>query len=206
MGNFQLKKSLLNNLPKTEFKQKFKERIRKVKDENYYQIVSEMRSIYIFEKTLNIPIIDIEVKTLKKKGVDFLFDFDNEKIYVEVKGNESIRNCCGGNILEKVNEIIERAFNRSQNKFLENSCNILIIADENTIKIPLFNNQLLEHNEIVQGYLNLPENEKTSAVIILGGQYQNQLYNYKFWDNPNSQKKLPAALREILDKHKSNLY
>ena len=67
MRNSELQIDLLKNLAKAEFKSKFEARLSTVSDENYYQIISEMRSIYIFEKILKLPIEDINVKTINEK-------------------------------------------------------------------------------------------------------------------------------------------
>jgi len=205
MRNSELQIDLLKNLAKAEFKSKFEARLSTVSDENYYQIISEMRSIYIFEKILKLPIEDINVKTINEKDVDFTLNFENDIIYVEVKGSQAIENWKGGAIPEKMRETVSRAFERAQNKFLDKGCNILIVADENTIKIPVFDTCLLLPNikeEIIDPLLNI--SPKTSALMILGGQYYKTLFRFSIFYNANSKKELPKKLKDILDLHKSN--
>lgn len=207
MKNPELEKFLLNALPKDEFREKFKERLKNAEDD-YWQIMSEMRTIYIFDKVLKIPIANIEAKTIKEKDVDFTADSEDGKIYVEVKGFRPIDEDIAkrGGWLGSDDEKIARALRRSQNKFLENSYNITVIADENTIRLPIFMNLLTDLEKTPEIYLNNPDYNKTSALMILGGMYYGQQYNYKIWYNDNSQKPLSDNLKNIFNKHKSNFY
>jgi len=202
--NKKVENYILENLSNKEIRESFEKKLMEIRTENYYQIISEIKSIYIFEKILKLPIEGINIKTFKNKDVDFVINFDKKKIYCEVKGNQPIKSWQGGNILDGVYEIINRAIKRARDKFLESTCNILIIADENSIKIPLINNPLLYHNRIVESFLNLPENEKISAIMLLGGQYYKNLFDYAIFYNSNPQKILPKELKSILDGCKFN--
>ncbi len=201
MKNPELEKFLLDVLPKDEFRKKFKERLKNAKDD-YWQIMSEIRAIYIFDKILEIPVADIEVKTVGQKDVDFVAVHGGEKVYVEVKGFRPIDKTTAkkGGWIGSDEEKIDRALRRSRDKFLEGSYNITVIADENTIRLSLFMNLLTDLEKTPETYLSDPDNAKISAVIILGGMYDEQQYKFKIWHNDNSQKPLSNSLKEIFAK------
>jgi len=206
MRNKKLEKSLLNALPKERFKARFEERLNNVSYNNYWQIISEMRAIYIFNNILKTPVEDIEVLTVGRKNVDFVANYNTVKIYVEVKGFKSVDEIIAkkGGSIGSDDEKIDRALNRSIDKFLKDSCNIVVIADENTTRLPLFMNELTDLKRIPETYLNSSYYEKVSAIMILGGMYKEQLYNYKIHYNNNPTLELPDGLKEILNSQASN--
>jgi len=67
-------------------------------------------------------------------------------------------------------------------------------------------NLLTDLEKTPEIYLNSPDYDKTSALMILGGMYYEQQYNYKIWYNDSSQKPIPNNLKGLFDKRKSNLY
>jgi len=145
MKNPELEKFLLNALPKDKFRERFKEKLKNAKGD-YWQIMSEMRTIYIFDKVFKIPVIGIEVVTIKGKDVDFIANHEDGKIFVEVKGFRPTDKTIAkrGGWIGSDAEKIDRALRRSQNKFLESSYNITVVADENTIRLPIFMNLLTD--------------------------------------------------------------
>lgn len=207
--NLDLEKFLLDNLPRDNFRNTFRTRLRNASAPGgYWQIMSEMRAIHIFHNILKIPVRDIEMKTVKGKDVDFVCDWDGESVYVEIKGFRPIdyeiakRGGWIGNDEEK----IDRALVRSQDKFLNNNINIVVVADENTIRLPLFMNLLTDLERTPEIYLNSADYIKTSAMIILGGMYYDQQFKYKIWYNTNPEKSLPNDLINLFDRLKSNAY
>lgn len=161
---------------------------------------SELRTMALFHK-LGISPKEVGVNTVKSKNVDFVFEYNMEKIYVEVKGlePESDLTAKRADSFGAGEEDIERALRRSQDKFFENSCNLVVVADEETYKTPLFGNSLLKHNNTP--LTCLLDYEKTSVLIILGGLYEGQFLQFMIWYNPNAQKALPQGLKRIFDQN-----
>lgn len=203
--NIELEKTLIDRLPMS-FQNNFREKFNK-NNNSYWQTISEARAIIIFNN-LGIQITETDTKTIKEKNVDFLAIFENEKIYSEVKGfvPEDYEVAKKGGILGNDEKKIDRALNRAQDKFFDFSCNILIIADEDTIKLPLYMDSLVDLQKMPEICLNNPDYVKTSAIMILGGLYEDQLFKFKIWYNANSQKSLPLNLMNIFDKNKNNVY
>lgn len=201
--NTEFEKRLFSLLPK-EFYDHFKKKI----DSNelgYWQTISEMRAIVLFHK-LGITPKEVEVQTVKGKNVDFISEYNGERVYVEVKGltPKDSQNKKMGSSFGPGEEKIERALRRSQNKFFENACNIVVVADEETSKTPLFKNTLLKHNNTPESYLSEPDNEKTRALIILGRLCEEESFKFMIWYNPDAQKELPHGLKTVFDRNKSN--
>jgi len=202
LKNAKLEKTLLDKLPE-QFRNDFQKKFGN--NNSYWQTISEARAIIVFNN-LGIPVKEIDAKTIKDKNVDFLAVFDNEKIYTEVKGfvPEDYEIAKNGNILGADDKKIIRALDRAQPKFLNSSCNILIIADEDTIKLPLFMDPLVDLQKTPEIYLNSYDYIKTSAIMILGGLYDNQLFKFKIWYNANPQKSLSQSVMNIFNKEKAN--
>jgi len=212
MKNPNLAKFLLDALPKDEFKTRFKAKLKAASDDNYWQIMSEMRAIYIFNNLLKIPVIGIDVLTDKGKNVDFVIEYGDERTYIEVKDfiptNEVLAKKSGS--IGSEEEKICRALRRSIDKFSKRSCNVVVVADENTKRLPLFMNLLTinllaDLGKILRTCLERDDYKKISAIMVLGGMYYKQQYDYKTWYNDGSSKKLPKRVRKVLDKHKSNI-
>ncbi len=203
--NVKLEETLLNRLPE-HFRSSFQKKFAK-NNSSYWQIMSEARAVVVFND-LGIPVKEIDFKTVKNKDVDFLAMFKSEKIYTEVKGSipEDYEIAKKGGWLGTDDEKIYRALDRAQPKFLDSSCNILVIADEDTIKPPLYMNPLVDLQKIPEIYMNDPDYVKTSAVMILGGFYEDQLFEFKIWYNTNPQKSLPQNVVNIFDQKKTNKY
>lgn len=172
---------------------------------SYWQTLSEMRTMALFQQ-LGLPPEEIDVKTVKGKDVDFVSRHNGKRIYVEVKGlkpeNYDMAKKPGS--FGPGEEDIERALRRSQDKFFENSCNIVVAAHEETTKTPLPRNPLLKHNNTPLTCLKGLDYEKTSALIILGGYYEDQFLQFMIWYNPFAQKELPQELKIIFDQNKVN--
>lgn len=203
--NKELEVNLLGLMPCDAFKKHFSSHLSNAGD-GYWQILSEMRAIHIFHNILGIPVVKVEAKTIRNKSVDFLCNVNNENVFVEVKGfrPEDYEIAKKGGSLGNDEEKIDRALNRSQNKFLDNTCNIVVIADEDTTKPPLFMNPLADLEGTPEIYLNSPDYSKTSAVIVLGGLYEGEMFKYKIWYNNNPKRALPSGLISKFDENKSN--
>jgi len=169
---------------------------------SYWQTISELRAAVIFNK-LGISIEGVDHKTINNKDVDFLAVYNNEKIYVEVKGfiPENYDIAKKGGTMDDGEGKIRRALDRATPKFFDTACNILIIADEDTIKPSLFMNPLVDFKRIPEVYLNVFP--KVSAIIILGGLYEEQLLKFEIWLNANPQKVLPQDVIDIFNQGKS---
>lgn len=202
--NIATEEEILDKLP-SNLKKEFKEKFSK-STSNYWQTISEARALVVFNN-IGISIKETDSKTFKDKNVDFLALFENENIYVEVKGfiPEDYEVAYKGGNLGKDDIKIDRALRRAIPKFLESSCNILVIADEDSVKMPLFVNPLLDIYKSPEKYLADSDNQKVSAIIILGN-FDEEKFKYKIWYNPNSQKPLPKNLIEIFDQKKCNMY
>lgn len=205
LKNIKLEEILLDRLPK-QFKSNFQKKFSK-NNNSYWQTVSEARAMVAF-KDLGVSVKEIDVKTIKNKDVDFFAVFEGEKIYVEVKGfvPEDHEIAIKGGSFGTDDEKIIRALDRAQPKFHDFSCNILIIADEDTIKLPLYLNSLVDLQKIPEIYLNSHDYIKTSAIMILGGLYEDQLFKFKIWYNIDPQKLLPQKIVDIFDQNKANVY
>lgn len=171
---------------------------------SYWQILSEMRTIVLFHK-LGISPEEVDAKTVKDKNVDFVFKHNGERIYVEVKGLKP------ENYLAKKSgsfgpgeEDIKRALRRSQDKFFKNSCNIVVLANEETSKTTSFMNSLSKHGNKPLICLRDSGNEKTSALIILGGYYEDQFLKFRISYNPYAQEELTQELKIIFDQKQSH--
>lgn len=202
--NEKLERSLLNSLPNV-FQAQFSERLHS-SPQNYWQTLSEIRAIHVFHSKLDIPLIGIEVSTNGNKNVDFVCDWNGTRIFIEVKGfrPEDYEVAKQSGSFGSDEKKIDRALKRCQNKFLDNACNIVVIADEDTIKPPVFMNPATDLERTPEIYLNDPNYRKTSAVMALGGIYDDQMFKYKIWYNANPQCLLPPDFVTMLDKNKSN--
>lgn len=205
LKNITTEEEILTKLPdnlKEEFKEKFSKSIN-----NYWQTISEARALVVFNN-LGISIKETDSKAFKDKNVDFLALFENENIYVEVKGftPEDYKVAYEGGNLGKDDIKIDRALKRAIPKFLGFSNNILVIADEDTVKMPLFVNPLLDMYKSPEKYLAGFDNQKVSAIMILGSLFNDEKFKYKIWYNHNSQKPLPKNLVEIFNHKKCNMY
>jgi len=203
--NAEFEKHLFSLLPKG-FSDHFKKKIDS-NESGYWQTTSEMRAIVLFHK-LGITPKEVETQTVKGKNVDFISEYNRERVYVEVKGltpKDSQKEKRGGSFGPD-EEKIERALRRSRNKFFENSYNIVVIADEETTKTSLFTNPLLKHNNTPLSCLSELDNEKISALIILGGLYEEESLKFMIWYNPNAQKVLPRELKAIFDQNETKKY
>lgn len=203
--NPKLEEKLLGFMPQDNFRAHFSSRLQNA-GEGYWQILSEMRAMHIFHNLIGVPVVGVEAKTVGDKSVDLLCDWDGEKVFVEVKGfrPEDHEIARRGGSLGNDEEKIDRALSRSQDKFLANACNIVVIADEETIKPPLFMNPLADLEGTPEIYLNSPDYSKTSAVVVLGGLYEEEMFKYKIWYNTNPQKSLSGNLITKLNQEKSN--
>lgn len=203
--NPELEAKLLGLMPQDNFRTHFSSRLQNAGN-GYWQILSEMRAIHIFHSIIGVPVVSLEVKTAGDKSVDFLCGWDGEKVFIEVKGfrPEDYETARKGGSLGNDEEKIDRALSRSQNKFLYNACNIVVIADEDTVRPPLFMNPLADLEGTPEIYLNSPDYTKTSAVMVLGGFYEEEMFKYKIWHNANPQKSLPNSLVVKLDQNKAN--
>jgi len=198
--NTEFEKNLFSLLPK-KFYDHFRRQISSNRS-SYWQTISEMRAIVLFHK-LGITPKEVEVQTVKGKNVDFISEYNGKRVYVEVKGltPRDSHNTKKGDSFGAGEERLERALRRSQDKFFENSYNIVVVADEETTTTSLFMNPLLKHNNTPLSCLSEPDNEKTSALIILGGLYEDQFLQFMIWYNPNAQKDLPQGLKKIFDQN-----
>lgn len=203
--NKLLEAQLLSFLPEDNFREHFTPRLKSSAD-NYWQIMSEMRAVHVFHNMIGIPVVGVEAKTVGNKSVDFVCGWNNENIFVEVKGfrPEDHEIARRGGSFGNDEEKVDRALSRSQNKFSDNTCNIVVIADEDTIKPPLFMNPLADLEGTPEIYLNSPDYSKTSAVMVLGGLYEEEMFKYKIWYNNNPKRALPSDFVAKLDKNKSN--
>lgn len=204
--NAELEKELIDKLPekfKSIFQKKFND---KSNTNEYWQAISEARAVIVF-CNLGISVEKLDVKTVKDKDVDFLAIFNNEKIYTEVKGflpeNYEIAKKGKSPLGD---EKIDRALRRAKPKFLKSSCNILVIADEDTIKPSLYNDEFIELEKRPEVYLNDDDYAKTSAIIMLGGIFKDQMFEFKISYSANPEKALPKNVIDIFDKRKSNSF
>lgn len=176
--------------------------------------MAEARAIVIFFKKLNLlppEFQDIDIKTFKDKDVDFAFLFDGEKIHVEVKGfnpDDETSQDYSSFAINTGDDDIRRALKRANNKLLENSYNIVIIADEDSLH-PLGNKNQNDLDSIFEDDFY----KKISAFIILGPLQASEPADFlsgpafKFTSiayNKNAQKQLPSKLKGILDKNRDS--
>lgn len=204
LKNIATEAEILAKLPdnlKEEFKEKFSKSIN-----NYWQTISEARALVVFND-IGISIKETDSKTFKDKNVDFLALFENENIYVEVKGfqPENFDVAEKGGTVGPCDNKIRKALDRARDKFLESSCNILVIADEDGVKMSLFVNPQIDIYKSPETYLSNFDYIKISAIVILGNSDEEK-FNFKIWYNSNPQKSLPEGLVEIFDQKKCNMY
>ncbi len=152
---------------------------------------------------LGVAIKEIDARTIGNKNVDFLAIYNNEKIYVEVKGfvPEDYYIAKKGGAMDADDGKIRKALIRATPKFFGTTCNILVIADENTIKTPLMS-QVINSPRIPETYLNVYDT--VSAIIILEGPYEERLLEFGIWYNANPRKLLHQDITEIFNRRKSN--
>ena len=194
---------LLAILPK-QFIDMFQKKLCENKS-SYWQTISELRTVVIFNK-LGIAIEEIDHRTINNKNVDFFAVYNNERIYVEVKGfvPEDYDIAKKGGAMDAGDNKIRKALDRATPKFFDTACNILVIADEDTIKPPLFMNPLVNVQKTPEVYLNSYSYTKVSAIIILGGLYDDQLLKFEIWYSNNPQKRLPQGIIDIFNQGKNN--
>lgn len=151
----------------------------------YWQTISEMRAFVAFTN-IGIEITRINFKTKGGKDVDLLAKYKQNQLFIEVKGSTPIPSEIAkqGRSLDSGIDKMERALRKANPKFLTNKKNILVIADEETIGISLFNNPLLEYNNTPLEFFHNSEYQKISAIVLLGGLYGKQLYSLKTYTNP----------------------
>ncbi|MCK4386779.1 MAG: hypothetical protein KAV41_01680 [Candidatus Pacebacteria bacterium] len=203
--NKKLEKKLFDFLTTEDLKKHFTNRLN-IAPDSYWQTISEMRTVVIFNNFLKIKIKDVESKTVKEKSVDIVGFLEKNKIYIEVKGfrPQNLNIAKKGGLLGIDENKISRALLRSKNKFFSKTYNIVVIADEDTIKPSLFEDSFVDMDKTPEKYLDMEENRHVSAVMILGGFYDKQLFKYKIWYGANTICSLPDDLKMILNKYKSN--
>jgi hypothetical protein len=210
-SNSKYEKELLNELPK-KLKPIFQKKVSKMMM-GYWKTLAEARAIVIFFKKLNLLPLEfqgIDIKTFRDKDVDFVFLFEGEKIHVEVKGFNPDGETSGeysSFAIDTGDDDIRRALKRANDKLLENSCNIVIVADEDSVLHPLGNKKQNDLDSIFEDDFY----KKISAFIILGPLQASEPSDFlsgpafKFTSiayNKNAQKQLPSKLRGILDKNR----
>lgn len=201
--NKELESRLLAMLPDT-LQEKFKAKRRIGMGD--WKIISEIRTACIFYGVLKIQVTDVNVNTIGEKDVDLVARYKDETIYIEVKGfdPEDYEVAKKGGILDLGDNIIDRALKRARPKFILGTPNIVAIADENTTKPSLFENGLSQLSRTPELYLEKPEYRNISALMILGGYYEEQLFSYQFWHNNNALCELSPALHAIFTEKASN--
>lgn len=173
-------------------------------ENNFYHSISVNKIYSLFTRKLKIPVTEKNKKTFKDKDVDFFFVFEEIPVYIEVKTNLNEENFKSGNIGEKNKIFWHRFLERSNDKFLENNCNIVVVNDSNTYRIPIFDSLGLlprREEEIIK---ELSKYQKISALIVLSPNYQESDLAYQIFYNPNCQKQLSEKLRNVLDLYRSN--
>ena len=212
-SNPKYEKGLLDELPE-KLTPTFQEKLSRMMT-GYWKTLAEARAIIIFFKKLNLlppEFQDVDIKTFKNKDVDFVFLFEEEKIHVEVKGFNPDGETSGeysSFAIDTGDDNIRRALKRASDKLLENFCNIVIIADEDTLH-PLGNKKQNDLDSIFEEDFY----KKISAFIILGPLWAGDPFKqsdflsgpaFKFTSiayNKNAQKPLPSKLRDVLDKNR----
>jgi len=166
--------------------------------QGYWQVISEIRTAVIFHHILSIPVQNIDVKTVKEKNVDISAVFSNEEIHIEVKGftPEEEKIARQGGFVDSGEVMVDRALRKAQKKFLKDRLNIVVIADEDILKTPLYMNPFLELKNVVDMYLDVPDYKKTVALMVLGGYYEEQMLKFKIWYSQNTFKTMPVELVE----------
>lgn len=204
MENKKIEQSLLEKLPQG-LRDKFKTKLRN----NYWDIISEIRAVALFFE-IGVPVVGIDIPTNKDKEVDFVLNHKGEEIYCEVKSsrlvdNEMVRR--GGiETLEKNEDLLDRALRRSLPKFIENEYNIIIIADQNTIRTSLYRDFFIEMKQTPQRCFDNFEYKKISALVILGEMNEKDIYKYKVCFNTNAGKELPLDFKSILKQKTEYLF
>ena len=163
-------------------------------------MLAELRTFHLLEQILSFSIIDINKKTVKDKDVDLIISSDTTTVYIEVyANNEALR----GRTANQRDAKLERTLKHGLEKFLNNECNLAVLADEDLSSI---NNDFdFLHNDrymatIFNGSIvnNL---ERVSGVIILnqsGHLDESRGYKYTFAVNPSANRKIPPKLLEVL--------
>lgn len=200
-NNPQLENELFEHIPES-FRDAFLNKL-KAKD-NYWETINEMRTIVVFDYVLKIPVINIDHETVKDKNVDIFCRKTKYDLYVEVKSfkpKEYQKAKQGGILSLSEDEAkIDRALTRARTKFRDKECNIVVLADENTIQPPLYESFLIDLDNTPETYLNCSENSKISGLIILGGLYFEELFKFKFWPNINPSQALPEFITNTLNR------
>jgi len=210
-SNPKYETELLSELPE-HLKKNFQEKLSRLMT-GYWKTLAEARTLVIFLKKLGLlppEFQDVDVKTFKDKDVDFVFNFEGEKIYVEVKGFSPDKETSEDHssfAIDTNDNDITRALKRADDKFLENSHNVVVLADEDVMH-PLGNKNQSEIEDVLDDY------KKISALIILGPLRAGDPFEpsdflsgplFKFTKiayNKNAQKQLPEKLKAILDSNK----
>lgn len=195
--NKELEQCLLLKVP-SKFQEGYQEKLKRIKDAERWQVISEMRSVIVFEQ-LGMFVNGIDVPTAKKKNVDFIAQCGSDIIYVEVKGRrpEKYEKAKQGGILVTDEMFMERVLRKSKPKFLEDSYTILVLADENTVKPSLFD-QLMPYFDEVPPQL-LSSYKQVGALMVLGGMYYETLFQFKIWYNEDAKKELTGEMRSMFN-------
>jgi hypothetical protein len=188
-------------------------RLTKMNNIKIFEAISEISSAYLLEIILKLKVTNWEVPTIRDQNVDFTIDLYLEEVYCEVKSPSwqselsdkeklGIRKTQGK---YKKNEVrffghwrnINYAIKKAYTKFLNNYKNLVILNDnlfvgildfpsDSQIKIALYNDSVAYGG--IKGVFVNRDYENVGGVLFINinPSSQENIYKYKFADNPNA--------------------
>jgi len=196
-------KFLLEHQPRNNFKEYYQKRLAKNENE-YWQILAEAETAYLFHFKFKIPIIDFERITIKGKNVDLVAKHNDSEIYIEVTTSQYKPE---KNTDTQQDAKLKRALGHGSKKFLENQRNFVVYYDEQLY--PLFYDPYFMNDSVPDNYFNLPildcdngkvvDLKKISALLLFGGRqpFDENKRCAKVWRNPNAHVDLGLSEKDI---------
>ncbi len=190
---------LLEDVP-IKLSQHFKKRL--LSDlEGYWETIHELRFYNILHSRLGYEHQKIlnECPSVRRKTIDFAID-EGERIFFEVKAvkPEDYETAKEGGCIGTDELKLERCYKRAMEKFNKQSVNIVVVADGDTVKPPLFINAIFNIRDVPDTFFKRPEYNHISAVIILAGNCYESLFDYRVWFNELAIKQIPISVRKKL--------
>lgn len=188
----------------TELAEYYSDRFTKDKN-GYWDAIHELRFYNILNQKLGYQRDDItrEAPTLRgKKSADFAVD-EARRIFFEVKSlnPEDYEIARKGGSIGSDEIKMERCFRKALKKFTKNSVNIVVVADGDTLRLPLSLNPIFNLKDIPSRYFDLPEYNTIGAVVVLAANYWETLLDYRVWFNPNAVNVVSGNVRALLEKN-----
>ncbi|PJE76380.1 hypothetical protein COV05_04800, partial [Candidatus Uhrbacteria bacterium CG10_big_fil_rev_8_21_14_0_10_48_16] len=198
--NAELEERLLRNLPQ-ELSDYYISQFSKEAD-GYWEVIHELRFYNILNQRLGYDHERITREAPSGRGnkkVDFSID-ESQQIFFEVKSLKpsDYEVARKGDSIGPDEIKLKRCLDRAKKKITNNTVNILVVADGDTLKPSLFSNPAFNFSDVPITYLIQKEYTSFSAIIVLADNCWERLLDYTIWFNPDAVMPVTGSNQEKL--------